>query len=97
VPRSKLSVLTPPAQQAQPASPPSPRAIPDDAVHPLPEWGQILQLPRHTLRREVRLGRLRASKRAGKLWSTGLWIKQWIESGEVKRRPAAASGNGHSD
>jgi hypothetical protein len=51
-----------------------------------------LNLPVNTLKREHRLGRLRASKRAGKLWSTGLWIRQWLESGEVHRRRPTDEG-----
>jgi hypothetical protein len=46
----------------------------------------LLGLARHCLRREVRLGRLRVSKRAGRYFTTGLWLWQWLEGGEVKRQ-----------
>jgi hypothetical protein len=62
------------------------RLIPDDAVHTLPEWTSILGLPKHTLKREGRLKRLRVSKRAGKLWALGRWVREWIANGEVRRQ-----------
>ena len=70
---------------------PAVRSIPDDAVFTLTELQAVLGLPRHTLRREARLGRLRTSRRAGRLWSTGEWVRQWLQAGEVKRRSPEAS------
>jgi hypothetical protein len=75
-----------PANGAAAAQPPA-RSIPDDAIHSLTEWTRILGLAPHCLKREVRLGRLRASKRAGRLWSLGRWLREWLEAGEVKRQP----------
>jgi hypothetical protein len=69
------------------------RRVPDDAVHTLTEWTIILRLRKHCLPREAREGRLRVARRAGTNWSTGLWIKQWLETGEV-RRPAAPTAEG---
>jgi hypothetical protein len=93
MPRSRNgAVLTPPA--TQPALPPSPRVIPDDAVFQLGELQAVLCLPRHTLKREARLGRLRVSKRAGRLWTTGAWVREWLEGGEVRRRRPAAEASG---
>jgi hypothetical protein len=62
------------------------RVIPPDAVFTLDELRSVLGLPRHTLRREARLGRLRVSRRAGKLWTTGAWVREWIETGRVRRQ-----------
>src|SRR5437764_753530 len=73
---------------APPTPPPSLRVLNPHAVGTLAEWQAILGLPQHTLRREARLGRLRTSRRAGKLWATGAWLREWIESGEVCRQRA---------
>jgi hypothetical protein len=54
---------------------------------------RLLGLPPSCLPREARLGRLRTSRRAGKLWTTGAWLLSWIEAGETARtrrkRPSA--------
>jgi hypothetical protein len=89
MPRSNGAALTPPHTPPQPAAPPPYRLVHPDALHTLGEWQVILTLPRHTLRREARLGRLRTARRAGKLWATGAWIRQWVETGEVRRTPRA--------
>jgi hypothetical protein len=44
-----------------------------------------LGLSKHTVAREVRLGRLRVARRAGKHFILGRWVLSWLESGEVKR------------
>jgi hypothetical protein len=90
MPRSRRNgaVLTPTAAtQPQPAAPPQPRIIHPEALHTLGEWQLLLGLPRHTLRREARLGRLRTSRRAGRLWALGCWVREWIEGAEVRRPP----------
>ncbi|HKI30276.1 MAG TPA: hypothetical protein VKA46_00190 [Gemmataceae bacterium] len=95
----KLPAVAPSAPaRAAPATPPtaSPavRSIPDDAVHQLSEWQAILGLPTHTLKREARLGRLRVAKRAGRLWSLGAWVREWLKGGEVRRpRPETNGAN----
>jgi hypothetical protein len=73
-----------PPSTAEVTAPP-PRTIDDNAVHPLAEWGRILGLPPNCLKREARLKRLRVSRRAGKLWALGRWVREWIEGGEVRR------------
>ena len=50
-----------------------------------------LQLAKNCLPREIRLGRLRVAKRAGKYLILGRWLLQWIAGGEVNR-PAKAGG-----
>lgn len=37
------------------------------------------------LQRELRLRRLRYSKRAGKVWITGEWLLNWIREGEMTK------------
>jgi hypothetical protein len=46
---------------------------------------RTLALKRHTLAREVRLRRLRFSKRAGKIYILGRWVLEWLEAGEQKQ------------
>ena len=55
----------------------------DDVIH-------LLRLRKSTVRRELREGRLRVAKRAGRYFLLGKWLIEWIESGELMR----ASANG---
>jgi hypothetical protein len=36
--------------------------------------------------REIRLGRMRVSKRGGRCLVTGAWVIEWLEAGEASRR-----------
>lgn len=56
-----------------------------NAVYSLAQFRTTLGLRAGTAAREIRAGRLRSSKRAGKVWVLGSWILQWIEEGERKR------------
>jgi hypothetical protein len=40
-----------------------------------------------SMQREVRLGRLRITKRCGRLYVLGVWALEWLATGELKRRP----------
>jgi len=62
-----------------------PHIIVPTAVYDLEAARSALGLTRTTLNRELRLGRLRASKRAGKYLLLGQWLVEWIEGGEVRR------------
>jgi len=46
-----------------------------------------------SVRREVRLGRLRIAKRCGKYVCLGAWVLQWIEAGELRRRSGSREQN----
>jgi hypothetical protein len=50
-----------------------------------------------SVRREVRLGRLRMSKRCGRHYCLGKWILQWLESGELKRHSEIRDANDRSN
>jgi hypothetical protein len=63
-------------------------------VFSLPQAGSALGLRKTTLRREAREGRLRVSKRGGRYFTTGAWLREWLESGEVVRTPKLAARNG---
>src|SRR5262245_50214238 len=60
------------------------------------EAAAFLGLPTNTLPREIRKGRLRASKRAGRHWILGEWLLEWLGSGEVKREPLADCNSVHT-
>jgi hypothetical protein len=55
------------------------------AVYSLEAARGALGLAPATLRREIRLGRLRVSKRAGRYYLLGVWLLEWLEAGEVTR------------
>jgi hypothetical protein len=44
---------------------------------------RVLGLTKTTLRREIRSGRLRVSKRAGRHYILGAWLLQWLREGEL--------------
>lgn len=48
-----------------------------------------LGLTESCLKREIRKGRLRASRRAGRYWILGAWLLEWISAGEAPREPLA--------
>jgi hypothetical protein len=90
-----LKVKSPePGRPEEPPARPPVRVVPPDAVFALGELQAVLGLPRHTLKREARLGRLRVAKRAGRLWCLGCWVREWLERGEVRRAPSAAAACG---
>jgi hypothetical protein len=74
-----------PRVKEQPTAVPPIRVIPADAIFRLAELRAVLGLPMTTLRREAREGRLRVTRRAGWYWTTGAWVRQWLESGPGPR------------
>jgi hypothetical protein len=77
---------------APPSAPPgyqpthqAPPTIEPNSVYSLDQARQLLGLAKGCLPREIRLGRLRVAKRAGRYLITGAWLLQWIEGGELKR------------
>jgi hypothetical protein len=59
-----------------------------------------LGLAKHTLGTEIRRGRMRVSRRAGKYYILGEWLLEWLRGGEVCRRrkgpPVVPGGNGQA-
>jgi hypothetical protein len=55
------------------------------AVYSLESARAALQLKNDTLRREIRLKRLRVAKRAGRYYILGGWLLQWLRAGEITR------------
>jgi hypothetical protein len=52
----------------------------------LPAFRRAFALRETTVRREVREGRLRIAKRAGRYYLLGEWILDWLRGGEIRRR-----------
>jgi hypothetical protein len=63
------------------------------AVYTVPTASAALGLAKNCLPREIRLGRLRCAKRAGRHFILGKWLIEWLESGERPRRPVAAAAD----
>jgi hypothetical protein len=79
------------------ASPTKPKIrvsiIDPKAVFTIESARSTLGLAKHCLPREIRLGRLRVAKRAGKYLILGQWVLEWIEAGELPRRsPMTGAG-----
>jgi hypothetical protein len=76
----------------------APPVIDPRAVGSPEQWQELLGLSSTTsLRREVRLGRLTASLRLGRLWIVGSAILAWLRAAEVRpgrRRRGADGRNG---
>src|SRR5262245_27104416 len=73
---------------------PTPAGVPvivdPSAVYTLASAREALGLPANTLKREVRLGRLRVSKRSVRYFILGAWLREWLERGEVGARKRKA-------
>lgn len=76
-----------------PATPPPIHSIDPHAVYLVDQARAVLRLRASTIRREVREGRLRISKRAGRYYLLGEWLLEWIAGGELPRRNAAPGGH----
>ena len=62
------------------------RTIREGDVFSVPEATELLGLKDHSLKREIRLKRLRASKRGGRYYLLGAWVLQWLRDGEINRQ-----------
>jgi hypothetical protein len=69
-----------------PAAAPAVHVIDPHAVYGVDDAIGIFRLRKSTVRREIREGRLRVSKRAGRYYLLGKWLIEWIEGGELRRR-----------
>jgi hypothetical protein len=56
------------------------------AVFTLETLRPLLGLSKACLPREIRLGRLRVARRAGRYFILGAWVLEWLEAGEVRKR-----------
>lgn len=65
-----------------------PHTIVPTAIYDLVAATTAIGLSRTALKREIKLRRLRVSRRAGRYFFVGSWLLQWIEAGEVIRQRA---------
>ena len=79
-----------------PAAPPPPVVVDPNAVGTVEQWEAFLRLGTTTsLRREIRLKRLAASKRLGRLWIVGRAILDWLGgASSAPHVPRKAGRNG---
>src|SRR4051794_28894965 len=87
--------MTRPRRARPPASvpeddkpPPDVHVIHPGAVYFRDQFQHLFRLRASTVRREVREGRLRTAKRAGRYFILGEWILEWLRSGEIDSRKA---------
>jgi hypothetical protein len=80
-----------------------PAAVPDapavhvveaNAVYLVEDAIRLFRLKKSTIRREIREGRLRVSKRAGRHYLLGEWLLEWFRAGELPRRSGRRNGDG---
>jgi hypothetical protein len=71
-------------------------------VYTVPSATEALSAKANTLPREIRLRRLRASKRGGRYYILGEWLLEWLRAGEIRKaaqeaKPAAPAdpASGH--
>jgi hypothetical protein len=72
---------------------PPPPVIDPRAVFTRLQATALLGLQPSTLATEIRKGRLRVSRRAGRYFILGAWLLQWIRAGE-RKRPSRGGANG---
>jgi hypothetical protein len=70
----------------------APLVLDDHAVFTVEQIRATLRLTKSTVRREVREGRLRVSRRAARYFLLGVWVRQWLEAGEITRQRPDANG-----
>jgi hypothetical protein len=77
-------------EKGEQAAAPRPAPIIDpNQVFGVEQLCQTLGLARGCIPREVKLKRLRASKRAGRYFFLGEWVLDWLRDGEIRRgKPA---------
>jgi hypothetical protein len=79
------------SEAEQPAPPPfgidAPHVIYPGAVYTVEDLRRFFSLRSSSVRREVRMRRLRIAKRCGRYYCLGQWVLEWLENGELKPQP----------
>ncbi len=70
---------------------PVPHVIAANAIYSVCSASRALGLPKSSLPREIRQGRLRVAKRAGRYFILGQWLQEWLEGGERRREEKSGS------
>jgi hypothetical protein len=93
--RTTSPTAVPPTDTPAADPPPAVHEVRSGNVYLVETFQRIFHLRSSTLRRELREGRLRVSKRAGRYFILGSWILEWLEAGELKpRKKATGDGRG---
>jgi hypothetical protein len=71
----------------------APHLIQPNAVYDLVAAREALGLSKTTLNRELRLGRLQVSRRAGKYYLLGEWLLAWLRAGQVRKKTTNVTGS----
>ena len=74
-----------------PSIPADIHTIQPTAVYYPDDVRRVLRLKATTIRSEVKQGRLRIARRAGRYYLLGKWLLEWLETGELKRKVATAA------
>ncbi|MGF1583042.1 MAG: hypothetical protein ACFCD0_27295 [Gemmataceae bacterium] len=70
--------------------------VESNAVFTLVTARAALGTAKNCLPREIRKRRLRVSKRGGRYYILGKWLLEWIEEGEIIRKPERAGQSSSS-
>jgi hypothetical protein len=81
-----------PAREPDPAPPAPVHVLMPTAVYSVDDARHVLRLKQSTIRRELRMGRLRVSRRAGRYYLLGEWLLEWIRGGRAAAAEAAGRG-----
>ncbi len=71
----------------------APHVVYPSAVYTVDDLRRIFGLKVSSVRREVRLGRLRIAKRCGRYYCLGQWVLQWLGEGELKAQTTSREAN----
>ena len=89
------------SERGQPAPPPfginGSHVVYPGAVYTVDDLRRIFGLKASSVRREVRLRRLRISKRCGRYYCLGQWVLEWLEDGERKPPQGREEANADSE
>lgn len=91
--RSTDSTTTASPQQGVAVIDPEPHVIAANGIYTVGSAARALGLPKSSLPREIRQGRLRVAKRAGRYFILGAWLLEWVKSGERRRDREEKAGS----
>jgi hypothetical protein len=87
---------TEPSERPHLAPPPlginAPHVVYPGAVYTVEDLRRVFGLKASSVRREVRLRRLRIAKRCGRYYCLGQWVLQWFGDGELRPQPRSGEG-----
>ena len=75
----------------------APHVVYPGAVYTVEDLRRIFGLKPSSVRREVRLRRLRMAKRCGRYFCLGQWVLQWLGDGELRASSGREETNAESE